>query len=42
MESLAIILVLVIVAAAAFAAGRKTKGAGKSVREETSKKEQGE
>ena len=42
MESLTIILVLAVVAAAAFAAGRKTKGADKSVREETDKKEQSE
>ena len=40
MESLTIILVLAAVAAAAFAVGRKTKSAGKSVREETDKKEQ--
>ena len=39
MESLTIILVLAVVAAAAFAVGRKTKGADKSAREETDKKE---
>lgn len=39
MESLVIIFVLAVVAAVAFAAGRKTKGTGKSVREETVNKD---